>query len=79
MMILLILQSILNSKAMKTLKKHNLDEDEIKRLQEQTQHNVNVQREGVLNKIKPGAGHRLTRYAYKLISDWSDADPRHQR
>ena len=62
-------------KAMKTLKKHNLDEDEIKRLQEQTQHNVNVQREGVLNKIKPGAGHRLTRYAYKLISDWSDADP----
>ena len=61
--------------ALKRLAKHNLDPYSIRQLQQQTLQSVNAKLEGAIG-MRAGDGHRLTRYQYDLISDWSEDEPR---
>ncbi len=63
------------SSALKRLAKHNLNPSEIRQLQQQTQQSVNAKIEGAIG-LRFGDGHRLTRYQYDLIGDWSEDEPR---
>lgn len=57
-------------------KRYSMDKEEIKRLQRQTLQNVKATKDGAIGlRSDSGAGHRLTRYMYELISDWSDTEP----